>query len=148
MIKSAIKSEAKILAELAIQLWNNHTVLELEEMFENLIQSDKAICFIKYVDNIAVGFAQCQIRTDYVEGTKTSPVGYLEGIFVVETYRHNGYAKELLLWYNHNESHVNDIRENSSRIRLVRLFLYPFLKKEGVNEKEGTYNGTACFARI
>ena len=96
MIKSAIKSEAKILAELAIQLWNNHTVLELEEMFENLIQGDKAICFIKYVDNIAVGFAQCQIRTDYVEGTETSPVGYLEGIFVVETYRHNGYAKELL----------------------------------------------------
>ena len=70
MIKSAIKSEARILAELAIQLWNNHTVLELEEMFENLIQSDKAICFIKYVDNIAVGFAQCQIRTDYVEGTE------------------------------------------------------------------------------
>ena len=96
MIKSAIKSEARVLAELAIQLWNNHTVLELEEMFENLIQSDKAICFIKYVDNIAVGFAQCQIRTDYVEGTETSPVGYLEGIFVVETYRHNGYAKELL----------------------------------------------------
>ena len=65
-------------------------------MFENLIQSDKAVCFIKYVDNIAVGFAQCQIRTDYVEGTQTSPVGYLEGIFVVETYRHYGYAKELL----------------------------------------------------
>ena len=96
MIKLAIKSEARILAELAIQLWNNHTVPELEEMFENLIQSEKAICFIKYVDNIAVGFAQCQIRTDYVEGTETSPVGYLESIFVVETYRHNGYAKELL----------------------------------------------------
>ena len=53
----------------------------------------------------------------------------------------------VLFWYNHNKSHVNDIRENSIRIRLVRLFLYPFLKKEGVNEKEGTYNGTACFAR-
>ena len=39
----------------------------------------------------------------------------------------------VLFWYNHNESHVNDIRENISRIRLVRLFLYPFLKKEGVN---------------
>ena len=96
MIKSAVKSDARILAELAIQMWNDHTVLDLEKEFENLIQSDKAVCFIKYVDNTAVGFAQCQIRTDYVEGTQTSPVGYLEGIFVVETYRHYGYAKELL----------------------------------------------------
>ena len=96
MIKSAVKSDARILAELAIQMWNDYTVLDLEKEFENLIQSDKAVCFIKYVDNTAVGFAQCQIRTDYVEGTETSPVGYLEGIFIVEAYRHNGYAKELL----------------------------------------------------
>ena len=96
MIKSAVKSDARILAELAIQMWKDHTVLDLEKEFENLIQSDKAVCLIKYVDNTAVGFAQCQLRTDYVEGTETSPVGYLEGIFVVETYRHNGYAKELL----------------------------------------------------
>ena len=31
-----------------------------------------------------------------MEGTKTSPVGYLEGVFVQEAYRHKGYAKELL----------------------------------------------------
>ena len=96
MIKCAAKSEARILAELAIQMWSDHTVPDLEKNFEDLTQSDQAVCFIKYVDNTAVGFAQCQIRTDYVEGTETSPVGYLEGIFVVETYRHNGYAKELL----------------------------------------------------
>lgn len=96
MIKSAEKSEARILAELAIQMWNDNTLPDLEKMFEDLTQSDKAVCFIKYVDNTAVGFAQCQIRTDYVEGTDTSPVGYLEGIFIVEAYRRNGYAKELL----------------------------------------------------
>lgn len=96
MIKSATKSEARILAELAIQIWDDNTVMELEKEFADITQSDKAVCFIKYVENIAVGFAQCQIRTDYVEGTETSPVGYLEGIFIVETYRHNGYAKELL----------------------------------------------------
>ena len=43
-----------------------------------------------------VVFAQCQLRHDYVEGTETSPVGYLEGILVEEAYRHKGYAKELL----------------------------------------------------
>lgn len=29
------------------------------------------------------------------EGTHSSPVGYLEGIFVVPEYQHKGYAKEL-----------------------------------------------------
>lgn len=96
MIKSAVKSEARILAELAIQMWKDNTVLDLEKNFEELIENDKAVFFIKYVDNTAIGFAQCQIRSDYVEGTKTSPVGYLEGIFIVEAYRHSGYAKELL----------------------------------------------------
>ena len=97
MIKSAGKSETRTLEELAIQLWDSHTVPDLEKEFEHLVQSDRAVCFIKYVDNTAVGFAQCQLRTDYVEGTETSPVGYLEGIFVVKAYRHKGYAKELLM---------------------------------------------------
>ena len=44
--------------------------------------------FIKYVQGTPVGFAQCQLRYDYVEGTGTGTVGYLEGIFVKEEYRH------------------------------------------------------------
>jgi aminoglycoside 6'-N-acetyltransferase I len=44
-----------------------------------------------------LGFVQCQLRNDYVEGTSTSPVGYLEGIFIQKEYRHSGYARELLL---------------------------------------------------
>ena len=31
-----------------------------------------------------------------MEGTDSSPVGYLEGIFVTEGYRQNGFAAELL----------------------------------------------------
>lgn len=44
----------------------------------------------------SVGFAQCGLRHDYVEGTTGSPVGYLEGIFVEEPYRKQGCAKQLL----------------------------------------------------
>ena len=96
MIKVAVKNDARVLAALAIQMWNDNTVLDLEKEFEEIIESDKATCFIKYIDNMAIGFAQCQLRTDYVEGTETSPVGYLEGIFICEAYRKKGYARELL----------------------------------------------------
>ena len=36
------------------------------------------------------------LRHDYVEGTESRPVGYLEGIYVREEYRNRGYAGELL----------------------------------------------------
>lgn len=48
------------------------------------------------MEDIPIGFAQCQLRCDYVEGTKTTPVGYLEGIFIKDGYRRKWYAKELL----------------------------------------------------
>lgn len=96
MVREATKADALALAELAIKMWSDNTILGLQSEFLDIICSDNAVCFIKYVDNIEVGFAQCQLRNDYVEGTDTSPVGYLEGIFVEEEYRHKGYAKELL----------------------------------------------------
>ena len=96
MIKIATQNDTRVLAELAILMWCNHTVSELDADFAEIINSNDAVCFIKYVDDTPVGFAQCQLRHDYVEGTLSSPVGYLEGIFVVPEYQHKGYAKELL----------------------------------------------------
>ncbi len=96
MITQATPKDALILAELAIQMWNGHTLSELETDFSDIISNENAVCFIKYVEDKPIGFAQCQIRYDYVEGTETSPVGYLEGIFIQEEFRHKGFARELL----------------------------------------------------
>lgn len=96
MIKQAEITDLTVLSQLAIHMWQDSTVSELEEDFKQIINNDNAVVFIKLVDEKPIGFAQCQLRTDYVEGTETSPVGYLEGIFILEEYRHKGYAKELL----------------------------------------------------
>ncbi|MBQ8638963.1 MAG: GNAT family N-acetyltransferase [Lachnospiraceae bacterium] len=96
MIQCAEGKDALTLSRLAIQMWEDNTLEKLEEEFSELLSSEEARCFIKYVDGTTAGFAQCQLRHDYVEGTDTSPVGYLEGIFVLEKYRNRGYAKELL----------------------------------------------------
>ncbi len=96
MIKQAEKSDSVVLATLASQLWKGHSRFELESELEQLTENPDAVCFIIYADNRPAGFAQCQLRRDYVEGTNSSPVGYLEGIFIAEEYRHKGYAAELL----------------------------------------------------
>ncbi len=97
MIRRAEKEDAEILARLAIQMWEDHTLAELEDEFKEITEKEDAACFIKYVDDIPIAFAQSGLRYDYVEGTDSSPVGYLEGIFVAEKYRKNGYAAELLI---------------------------------------------------
>lgn len=96
MIQKAEVKDSSLLASMAVNMWQNSSVLKLEEEFKEIIGNNNAVIFIKYVDDKPIGFAQCQLRFDYVEGTQTSPVGYLEGIFICKPYRNNGYAKELL----------------------------------------------------
>lgn len=94
-IREAVPEEAQKVAGLAIQMWRSHTMEELEAEFSEYIRKEGGTVFLALSDGCAVGFAQCGLRHDYVEGTASSPVGYLEGIFVAEEYRRRGLAREL-----------------------------------------------------
>lgn len=95
-IEKAQQRHLDAVTNLALQLWPAHEYTELrQEMGEMLAQPDAAF-FLACDGETPVGFAQCQLRRDYVEGTESTPVGYLEGIFVTEEYRHQGVARKLL----------------------------------------------------
>ena len=96
MIRKAEVHDLTTLAELAYQLWPDHMVEEMHSEFAEMIAKPDAAFFLAYAEETAVGFAQCQLRHDYVEGTDSSPVGYLEGIYVTDDYRKQGFARELL----------------------------------------------------
>lgn len=96
MIRKATYNDAPLVAKLATQMWEDNTVESLTEELAEIIASPESAVFLLYDAERAVGFAQCQLRHDYVEGTDSSPVGYLEGILVEEKYRKQGHAKELL----------------------------------------------------
>jgi len=95
-IYKAKEKDALTVASLAIQMWEDNVLEELAAELAELMKRPEAVIFLGEVDGQAIGFAQCQLRHDYVEGTETSPVGYLEGIFIEEKYRKQGYAKQLL----------------------------------------------------
>lgn len=96
MIKKAEKGDLESVVNLALLLWDSSSVKELTEEFIDAFSTDENCIFLKFEDGIPIGFAQCQLRHDYVEGTKNSPVGYLEGIYIKDEFRNKGYAKELL----------------------------------------------------
>lgn len=95
MICRAKREEATSAAKLAVQMWTSHTLAEMTEEFETLIANPECAVFLAMEGDKAVGFAQCQLRRDYVEGTESSPVGYLEGVYVAEGYRKRGLARQL-----------------------------------------------------
>jgi len=42
-----------------------------------------------------IGFIEGSIRNDYVNGTETSPVGFVEGVYVTPAWRRRGIARRL-----------------------------------------------------
>lgn len=95
-IRKAGNEDISILAGLACALWTHHTPQELEAEFAHILAESETAFFLAFAGEKAVGFAQCQLRRDYVEGTESYPVGYLEGIYIAPECRHMGVAKHLL----------------------------------------------------
>ena len=87
MVRKAVKTDVTDIAEMAVIMWDSNSVKELAREFETLVENEECSLYIYCVDNMPLGFAQCGLRHDYVEGTESSPVGYLEGIFIREEYR-------------------------------------------------------------
>lgn len=142
LVKQADEIELKTVAELAARLWKEASASELYSEFNELAKKGEAVFFLKYCGEIPVGFAQCQLRNDYVEGCDTSPVGYLEGIYVAEEYRHRGYASELLRaceeW-----SKSNGCREFASDCELNNTASHGFHMNTGFEE----VNRIICFKK-
>ena len=68
----------------------------IEEIEAYLADPEKAVFLATLGDGKIVGFIEESLRRDYVEGCETSPVAYLEGIYVLEEYRGKGIAKVLI----------------------------------------------------
>lgn len=96
MLYQAGREALPLLTKLALELWPAHTAAELTKELSPLLESEEAAFFIAANGSGPVGFAQCQLRRDYVEGAQNSPVGYLEGIYIRPPYRGQGWARALL----------------------------------------------------
>ncbi len=95
-IRRGTMRDIRSIAWLACLLWPHNTLAEMEEEMEKFLTADDSAIFLVWEDNAAVGFAQASLRHDYVEGSDSSPTGYLEGIYVMEAYRSRGFAADLL----------------------------------------------------
>ena len=90
------KQDAYNVARLACKLWQSADYDELKTEFEAIAGRRNEIVFTSYIDENMIAFAHCNIRKEYVEGAESSPVAYLEAIYVEEEYRKAGVASYLI----------------------------------------------------
>lgn len=96
IIRKALINDIPYIIDMAIKLWGSHDKEELIQEFVGFIENPNSVVFIAVDDELPIAFVYSKLRFDYVEGTSTSPVGYLEGIFVEEEFRNQGLALKLL----------------------------------------------------
>lgn len=84
------------LTEMGIDLWPENNFEELRKEFSSLIHSSKDKVLLYIINEKPVAFIHISIRNDYVEGSNTSPTGYVEGIYVSPHLRRTGISKVLL----------------------------------------------------
>lgn len=131
-IRKATQDDSLHLARLASRMWDHHPE-ELEPEFKALTSSEEAACFLAIDEDEAVGFAQCQLRHDYVEGCETSPVGFLEGIYVDDEHRMGGVGR-MLLTACEDWSRSVGCREFASDCELENVISHAWHMKNGFTE--------------
>ena len=95
IIRRAETRDLPALAALAAKLFSGDEAEHFAELSPLLPGADAAL-FLCEEGGAPAGFAQAQLRRDYVEGSSTSPVGYLEGVYVEPDFRRRGFAQALL----------------------------------------------------
>ena len=78
-------------------LWPDGPVQEHRSEAQAMLwEQKKAVAFlVRLPDGTAAGFAEAALRHDYVNGCATSPVAFLEGIYVEPEHRNRGLARLL-----------------------------------------------------
>jgi len=93
MIIAVTKEYEKAWAELCVELWPDLTVdSALRMSYEGLFKHE----FLYFENDEPIAFISLSVRNDYVEGTDSSPVGYIEGLYVKPEFRRKGIAEKLV----------------------------------------------------
>ena len=83
--------------QLRMALWPKDQALHLQEMQELCEQPGRYAQFLACsAEGEPQGLVEIALRSDYVNGTASSPVGFLEGVYVAPAYRKRGIATELV----------------------------------------------------
>lgn len=94
-IIEATTEQLKDLTNLASELYNGNNSEALENELKQMLENSNHRFLLYVEDEQPIAFMHLSIRTDYVQGSETSPTGYIEGVYVKGEYRRKGISTKL-----------------------------------------------------
>jgi len=95
-IVGADMSNLKEWTQLALLLFPESSFEEEVSLHKKILASKNEVGLLYQQGGRYLGFMNLCIRNDYVNGTDTSPVLFVEAIYVLPDYRHQGIGKEFI----------------------------------------------------
>lgn len=96
LIEELTENNIASLIPLVIALWPDCERDEELENYRELINSGSGTCYLAKENDYYIGFIHIGIRNDYVEGSSSSPVAYIEGIYVKPLSQKSGIGRKLV----------------------------------------------------
>ncbi|MBN2794287.1 MAG: GNAT family N-acetyltransferase [Clostridia bacterium] len=137
------ETNVTLMAKMAKSLWTDIDVDEYIYDMKCAFDEGKEITYL-YQDEQGdyLGFIQLSLRHDYVEGSESSPVGYVEGIYVKDEHRRKGIARKLIE-FAEEWSREQGCTELASDCELSNTLSIDFHKNSGFTEA----NRLVCFIK-
>lgn len=95
-VRAAVAADRAGWARLRAQLWPQQRLEDLAEELDDWFEDARLAAFVAQDDEGLCGFAEASVRSDYVNGTESSPVAFLEGWYVAPRRRGQGVGRALI----------------------------------------------------
>lgn len=93
-IRKANENDLPLWASMRKQLWPQASFDELKND-QHLLKTENFVCYFAELSSQVIGFVEVTLRP-YVNGCDTSPVAFIEGIWVDETMQKQGVGRLLV----------------------------------------------------
>ena len=134
-IVNASMSNINEWVNLAVLLFPESSFDEEFGYHKEILSLENEVGFLYQKDNQYVGFMNLSIRNDYVNGTDTSPVVFVEAIYILPNYRHQGIGREFIE-HAENFAKQRQIAQLASDCYIDNYLSEKFHKGCGFVEKE------------
>lgn len=95
-IEALSSASSPLAIRLLQEMWDDYTLADAQEDCERILGSKQEDLFLAKEGENYIGFIYLNLRHDYVEGSDSSPVAYIEGIYVRPAWQGSGIGRQLV----------------------------------------------------
>lgn len=96
IIEKLSTENSREVAELSVALWPDADLTDQLSYYSRMVGAEHATCYLIRDESAPLGFIELSLRSDHVEGSRSSPTAYIEGLYVRPENRNQDIGRALI----------------------------------------------------